>query len=260
MYYLPTLTGGLRFEICTDDHFIIRHNPFLRLLRWMRSWLPAPRRAAPSMPAQQQRAMRAERVELEDDESTRTGQDEAGDEDIRVRRRGKARPISWASSSLGGWGDGSTMRVGVGVGVGIGMGPMSGGGKPTVCYLNMKNLPIPFGAIFFQYMLLWKRLSAHYLSLYVLRCLLYGEPIRPIPKLQVCPIELWFLAWKSFHYSHPLPRLHSIPCSPRPGTKSLFFLRASSPSPVLSYLIHIAHVFQAVVDEFLAIPASELCH
>lgn len=134
---LAHLIGGLRFEICTDDYFVVRHNPFLRLLRWMRSWLPAPRRAAPPMPVQQQRVTR-ERVEPEDDEFTRTGQDEAGDEDIRVRRRGKARPISWASSSLGGWGDGSTMRVGVGVGAGIGMGPVGSGGKPTVCYLNMK--------------------------------------------------------------------------------------------------------------------------
>lgn len=46
-------------------------------------------------------------------------------------------------------------------------------------------MPIPLGAIFFQYMLLWKRLSAHYFSAYVFKCLLYGEPIKPIPKLQV---------------------------------------------------------------------------
>ncbi|KAG2183054.1 hypothetical protein INT44_006035 [Umbelopsis vinacea] len=53
-----------------------------------------------------------------------------------------------------------------------------------VTHLTFQNLPIPFGAIFFQYMLLWKRLSAHYFSTYVLTCLLYGEPIKPIPKLQ----------------------------------------------------------------------------
>ncbi|KAI9358158.1 N-acetylglucosaminyl transferase component-domain-containing protein [Pilaira anomala] len=52
-------------------------------------------------------------------------------------------------------------------------------------YLWMRNMPIPLGAIFFQYMLLWKRLSAHYFSAYVFNCLLYGEPIKPIPKLQV---------------------------------------------------------------------------
>ncbi|KAI8638825.1 N-acetylglucosaminyl transferase component-domain-containing protein [Parasitella parasitica] len=51
-------------------------------------------------------------------------------------------------------------------------------------YLWMRNMPIPLSAIFFQYMLLWKRLSAHYFSAYVFNCLLYGEPIKPIPKLQ----------------------------------------------------------------------------
>ncbi|KAI8973580.1 N-acetylglucosaminyl transferase component-domain-containing protein [Mycotypha africana] len=51
-------------------------------------------------------------------------------------------------------------------------------------YLWMRNLPISMSAIFFQYMLLWKRLSAHYFSAYVFKCLLYGEPIKPIPKLQ----------------------------------------------------------------------------
>ncbi|KAI8086766.1 N-acetylglucosaminyl transferase component-domain-containing protein [Halteromyces radiatus] len=55
---------------------------------------------------------------------------------------------------------------------------------PEGTYLWIKNTPIPFGAIFFQYMLLWKRLSAHYFSTYVFQCLLYGEPIKPIPKLQ----------------------------------------------------------------------------
>ncbi|KAI8141850.1 N-acetylglucosaminyl transferase component-domain-containing protein [Fennellomyces sp. T-0311] len=51
-------------------------------------------------------------------------------------------------------------------------------------YLWMWNSPIPFSAIFFQYMLLWKRLSAHYFSAYYFKCFLYGEPIKPIPKLQ----------------------------------------------------------------------------
>ncbi|KAI8067120.1 N-acetylglucosaminyl transferase component-domain-containing protein [Gongronella butleri] len=50
--------------------------------------------------------------------------------------------------------------------------------------LRIKNTPVPFGAIFFQYMLLWKRLSAHYFSSHVFRCFLYGEPIKPSPKLQ----------------------------------------------------------------------------
>ncbi|KAI7907165.1 N-acetylglucosaminyl transferase component-domain-containing protein [Cokeromyces recurvatus] len=60
-------------------------------------------------------------------------------------------------------------------------------------YLWMRNMPIPMGAIFFQYMLLWKRLSAHYFSAYVFKCLLYGESIKPIPKLQVMSIFFFFL-------------------------------------------------------------------
>ncbi|KAI8374740.1 N-acetylglucosaminyl transferase component-domain-containing protein [Radiomyces spectabilis] len=65
--------------------------------------------------------------------------------------------------------------------------------KQKGAYLWMRNTPIPFSAIFFQYMLLWKRLSAHYFSAYVFKCLLYGEPIKPIPKLQVS------LKLKKFH-------------------------------------------------------------
>ncbi|RIA98495.1 N-acetylglucosaminyl transferase component-domain-containing protein [Glomus cerebriforme] len=55
---------------------------------------------------------------------------------------------------------------------------------PRVSYLFMQNLPIPLSAIFFQYLLLWRRLSSHYFSFYVLRCLVSGETIRPIARLQ----------------------------------------------------------------------------
>lgn len=57
-----------------------------------------------------------------------------------------------------------------------------------------QNMPIPLGAIFFQYMLLWKRLSAHYFSSYVFNCLLYGEPIKPIPKLQVILSDTYYVS------------------------------------------------------------------
>ncbi|CAG8432878.1 4707_t:CDS:10 [Diversispora eburnea] len=53
-----------------------------------------------------------------------------------------------------------------------------------VSYLFMQNLPIPLSTIFFQYLLLWKRLSSHYFSLYVLRCLVSGETIKHIARLQ----------------------------------------------------------------------------
>ncbi|CAI2177016.1 5228_t:CDS:10, partial [Funneliformis geosporum] len=55
---------------------------------------------------------------------------------------------------------------------------------PKVSYLFMQNLPIPLSAIFFQYLLLWRRLSSHYFSFYVLRCLVSGENIKPIARLQ----------------------------------------------------------------------------
>ncbi|RGB43993.1 N-acetylglucosaminyl transferase component-domain-containing protein [Rhizophagus diaphanus] len=61
---------------------------------------------------------------------------------------------------------------------------MSASWPPRVSYLFMQNLPIPLSAIFFQYLLLWKRLSSHYFSCYVLRCLVSGETIKPIARLQ----------------------------------------------------------------------------
>lgn len=68
-------------------------------------------------------------------------------------------------------------------------------------------MPIPLGAIFFQYMLLWKRLSAHYFSAYVFNCLLYGEPIKPIPKLQVIngQLRMCQTVLTSFHFKHSIP-------------------------------------------------------
>ncbi|KAF9964946.1 phosphatidylinositol N-acetylglucosaminyltransferase subunit gpi1 [Mortierella alpina] len=54
----------------------------------------------------------------------------------------------------------------------------------TVSYLFLTNSPLPTSAIFFQYSVLWKRLSSHYFTLHVLKCLLMGETIRSIPRLQ----------------------------------------------------------------------------
>ncbi|KAG0330692.1 phosphatidylinositol N-acetylglucosaminyltransferase subunit gpi1 [Podila humilis] len=53
-----------------------------------------------------------------------------------------------------------------------------------VSYLFLTNSPLPMGAIFFQYSVLWKRLSSHYFTLHVLKCLLSGETIKSIPRLQ----------------------------------------------------------------------------
>ncbi|KAG0200008.1 phosphatidylinositol N-acetylglucosaminyltransferase subunit gpi1 [Mortierella sp. GBA30] len=54
----------------------------------------------------------------------------------------------------------------------------------SVSYLFLTNSPLPTSAIFFQYSVLWKRLSSHYFTLHVLKCLLMGETIRSIPRLQ----------------------------------------------------------------------------
>ncbi|KAG0360287.1 phosphatidylinositol N-acetylglucosaminyltransferase subunit gpi1 [Gamsiella multidivaricata] len=54
----------------------------------------------------------------------------------------------------------------------------------SVSYLFLTNSPLPMSAIFFQYSVLWKRLSSHYFTLHVLKCLLSGETIRSIPRLQ----------------------------------------------------------------------------
>ena len=53
------------------------------------------------------------------------------------------------------------------------------------CFLHLESLPIPASAIFFQYLLLWRRLTSHYVSFYIAKCLLFGDPIKPIPVLQV---------------------------------------------------------------------------
>ncbi|KAK5822171.1 N-acetylglucosaminyl transferase component-domain-containing protein [Linnemannia elongata] len=54
----------------------------------------------------------------------------------------------------------------------------------STSYVFLTNSPLPPPAIFFQYSVLWKRLSSHYFTLRVLKCLLSGETIRSIPRLQ----------------------------------------------------------------------------
>lgn len=55
---------------------------------------------------------------------------------------------------------------------------------PVTTYLHLYNIPIPVSSIFFQYLLLWRRLTAHYISWRVIKYLVYGEPIKPGPVLQ----------------------------------------------------------------------------
>ncbi|KAK3828960.1 MAG: N-acetylglucosaminyl transferase component-domain-containing protein [Benniella sp.] len=55
---------------------------------------------------------------------------------------------------------------------------------PSVSYLLMTNSPLPTSAIFFQYKVLWRKLSSHYFTFRVLKCLISGETISSIPRLQ----------------------------------------------------------------------------
>ena len=45
---------------------------------------------------------------------------------------------------------------------------------------------IPLQSIFFQYIRLWQRLTTHFKWEYIVRCLLQGDAIEPVCKLQVC--------------------------------------------------------------------------
>ncbi|KAJ6629933.1 N-acetylglucosaminyl transferase component-domain-containing protein [Mycena sp. CBHHK59/15] len=49
-------------------------------------------------------------------------------------------------------------------------------------FLVVKNQPVPFSSIFFQYIQLWSRLAAHYNPLRLLWCVLKGEYLVAIPR------------------------------------------------------------------------------
>ena len=57
-----------------------------------------------------------------------------------------------------------------------------------IIYAILKNKPVSISTICFQYLLLWRRLTSHYVSLYVVQSLIFGNPIRPVPLLQVLHI------------------------------------------------------------------------
>ncbi|RUS21726.1 hypothetical protein BC937DRAFT_91698 [Endogone sp. FLAS-F59071] len=262
------LPGGLRFEICDNDYFVILNNPALRFICWLRSWLLpswATRKHSKEFlhqaisASQRPQSNRAEHLAEGDKMTTRlAGRDRAGigwpgdpDHEPHVRRaRALSRPTSWASSSLGNKVEGEWWASEIASSPLPGVRMANGGDaeKPTVCYLYMKNMPIPLSAIFFQYLLLWKRLSAHYLSLYVLRCLMYGEPIKPIPKLQYPMLpETRYVVMKYFPLFRLLYVLHLIlawHCRPTLMNFWLFlkvtFAMEDDSSFVLHYFYYIA--------------------
>ncbi|KAF8589996.1 Gpi1-domain-containing protein [Ramaria rubella] len=49
----------------------------------------------------------------------------------------------------------------------------------------LRNIPIPISRIFFQHLLVWSRLSAHYHPLRLLRCLVMGTPLTQISRYSI---------------------------------------------------------------------------
>ncbi|KAJ2595510.1 pig-Q [Coemansia sp. RSA 1722] len=62
--------------------------------------------------------------------------------------------------------------------------PLSARSRLNVAVVQMRMMPMPFAAIFFQYYHIWTQFSANYLSFGILRSLVVGDVIRPFPRLQ----------------------------------------------------------------------------
>ena len=58
--------------------------------------------------------------------------------------------------------------------------------QPPVYALGRRqSRGIPLASIFFQYQQLAQRLVRHFKPAYIIRCLLQGDPVEPVSKLQV---------------------------------------------------------------------------
>jgi hypothetical protein len=53
----------------------------------------------------------------------------------------------------------------------------------SVC-VELQSRGIPFASIFYQYVNLGERLTRHFRPAYIVRCLLQGDAIEPVCKLQ----------------------------------------------------------------------------
>ncbi|KAK9764449.1 pig-Q [Basidiobolus ranarum] len=167
------LPGGLKLDICDSNYILRRKKPFSLILDRLKQTFKSPRQRTKSR-ASNSRANREKSVK--DGNHTlqapkpvsltsyhRERVSEPSNLDIRYR--GKQRTYSSVVSNE---------RV---------ASPPSSHPK-KITYLFVRNMPIPIMSVFFQYSLLLKEMRSHYLSLYVLRCLLTGEMIKPVPKLQ----------------------------------------------------------------------------
>ncbi|CAG8482880.1 12940_t:CDS:10 [Funneliformis mosseae] len=163
------LPGGLKFVICDPDYFATRG--IARVFRGIKSFWPWNSRLRKiSIPSTTTSPIINNLSGKSTSRFERNSQNEESDQVIRMRKN-RIMINSNSSSSL------SITPI----------SPMSSAfisWPPKVSHLLMQNLPIPLSAIFFQYLLLWRRLSSHYFSFYVLRCLVSGETIKPIARLQ----------------------------------------------------------------------------
>ncbi|KAJ2826195.1 pig-Q [Coemansia furcata] len=62
--------------------------------------------------------------------------------------------------------------------------PLSARNRLNTTIIQMEPAPLPLSALFFQYYQIWVQFSASYLSLGLLRSLVVGDVVRPVPRLQ----------------------------------------------------------------------------
>ncbi|KAJ2459831.1 pig-Q [Coemansia sp. RSA 2424] len=62
--------------------------------------------------------------------------------------------------------------------------PLSARNRLNTTIVQMESAPLPLSALFFQYYQIWVQFSASYLSLGLLRSLVVGDVVRPVPRLQ----------------------------------------------------------------------------
>ncbi|KAF9981637.1 phosphatidylinositol N-acetylglucosaminyltransferase subunit gpi1 [Mortierella antarctica] len=166
------LPGGLRLEVCPERFFFDRATP----LRWVVSSLRSVSAEYPhfQQPQQQQR----QNYQQRQPQNQQNQQQPLYFGGPSSRHQHPDQSHQGSSSHFGLRGDLSESPERDSV-------PLEQERIPkSVSYLFLTNLPLPTSAIFFQYSVLWKRLSSHYFTLHVLKCLLMGETIRSIPRLQ----------------------------------------------------------------------------
>lgn len=170
------LPGGLKFIICDPDYFATYG--VARVIRKIKSFWPwnSRLRKMCNSSINTSTIINKSGIKLTSKPDRNPQNEEESDQVIRVRKnRIKVDVNNSIFASL------STIPPTSPISINP---SMSASWPPRVSYLFMQNLPIPLSAIFFQYLLLWKRLSSHYFSFYVLRCLVSGETIKPIARLQ----------------------------------------------------------------------------